>query len=368
MSKKPAPHAHGGYVVEARIDGVRRSFYGPTHAAACQKRDEAKRRAGIGIAGGEISVGAWLDLWLERKRVGPPALAHNTYRRYRALIEGHLAPALGTVALDRLQRRDVAAMIRAMGAAGKSATLINDARSVLTGALNEAVREEMIERNVALLVRPVAEAHPEAVPLSHAEARRFLDAIADDRLCALWHLVLAIGLRQGEALGLTWSRVDLGAGRVRIDQQLQRERGAWVLKGLKGGARARVIDLPPDTHQILMRHRSQQNGERAGWGKNYGEMDLVFCHPDGRPYHGTTVRVLFHEAATRARVPLAKMHHTRHTCATLLLAQGLSVYEVSRILGHSSSRVTERVYSHMLDSMRAKGATAMQEALYGADE
>lgn len=131
--------------------------------------------------------------------------------------------------------------------------------STLRTVWGEAVREEMVERHAAAVVRPPSVLHVEVQPWSPEEAGTFLRAVGDDRLYALFAVGVAPGMRKGELLALRWSDVELGAGLVHVRQNVQRLPGVGLLVGPPKSSRSRrTIPLPAASVKVLRAHRARQ--------------------------------------------------------------------------------------------------------------
>lgn len=137
---------------------------------------------------------------------------------------------------------------------------------LLRAALQDAVEEDRISRNVARLVKLPAGGQRKVRPWSAEEARRFLRAAQTHRLYALWAVALAVGLRRGEALGLRWDNIDLTTGHAEIRQALHRVDGALRLEEVKTEASDARIPIPRPLLDVLRQHRARQAGERLRAG------------------------------------------------------------------------------------------------------
>ena len=192
------------------VNGAARKYvYGRTRHEVIEKLRAAQLAIGIGRLPQRRppTVEAFLRSWLETSV--KPRVRPLTYAGYKVNVEKHLVPTLGKIKLDQLTPQQVQAMINGRLAAGYSTKTVAYIHQVLRTALSLALRWDMVPRNVARLVdRPRIERRP-IHPLTPDEARRFLTAIRGHRLEALFSVALALGLRQGEALGLRWDDVDL---------------------------------------------------------------------------------------------------------------------------------------------------------------
>jgi integrase len=172
-----------------------------------------------------------------------------------------------------------------------------------------------------------------------------------------------MGLRQGEALGLRWDEVDLDMGYIRITKQLQRIHGSPQLVEPKTERSRRTLVMPPMITRSLREHRARQGQEKAAARGRWVETGLVFTTPIGTPLDGTAVTKGFHHLLKQAGLPQRRFHDLRHSCATLLLVQGVSPRVVMDLLGHSQIGLTMNTYSHVIPDLRRDAAQRMQDLL-----
>jgi integrase len=246
---------------------------------------------------------------------------------------------------------------------GLSAKSVRYLRSTLRTALNQAQRWGLVSRNSAALVEGPRVERYEILPLTPSEARQFLASVNGHRLEALYSVALTLGLRQGEALGLRWQDIDLELGYPRVNKQLQRVDGAFQLVEPKTQRSRRTIVMPPTITKALTRHKDRQAQERDQAIGKWNEMDLVFTRPDGYPLDGTVVTHQFHKLLDHARLPQRRFHDLRHSCATLLLAQGVPARVVMEVLGHSQIGLTMNTYAHVIPELRRDAAQRMEELI-----
>jgi len=164
-------------------------------------------------------VGDYLAYWLDE--IARPKGRDSTYAKYETFVRCYLVPSLGRRRLDRLSTSDVRQFLKEMAASDRSSATVRVAYAVLRAALEAAVREELVYRNVAAVVPPRV-AKRDLSPWSADEARRFLSATRGTPLYAAYVLALGLGLRRGEVLGLYWSDIDLEYRTLRVRRQLQR--------------------------------------------------------------------------------------------------------------------------------------------------
>ena len=180
---------------------------------------------------------------------------------------------------------------------------------------------------------------------------------------ALFSVALALGLRQGEALGLRWQDVDLFKGTLRVSHQLQRVDGRLALVPPKTEKSRRTLVMPPLIIAVLREHQKRQEAEKTWAGSKWEENGLVFANRTGRPTQAKHAIELFHQALDAAGMRRIRFHDLRHSCATLLLVQGVSPRVVMEVLGHSEIALTMNAYSHVVPELRTEAAQRMQEIL-----
>jgi integrase len=321
------------------------------------------RQQGIAIKSSTVTVGSFLQNWLDE--AVRPNVRPWTYKGYEVIVRCHLTPDLGHIPLVKLGPQEVQALINRKREAGLAPKYVQSIRGVLRTALNEGMRWEMVHRNVAALVR-VPRSEPKAIrPLSPEDARVLLTAAQSDRLGALYSVALALGLRQGEALGLRWEDIDLDRRVLKVENQLQRLDGRLQLVPLKTRTSKRVLPIPPTIVASLVRHQRTQLEERDAAGSRWKETGLVFTSTVGSGLDGPNVTKSFQRLLLNAGLDHRRFHDLRHSCATLLLAQDVAPRVVMEILGHSQISLTMNTYTHVMPELRQRAAVSMELALTG---
>lgn len=349
-----------GYVGGKR---QRKTFYGDTRKEVQEQLTAALRaqQQGLPVANDRQTVGEFLARWLDESVKGKKQ--PKTYASYAQLIRLHIAPELGRIVLAKLTPQDVQGFINRKLDAGLSARTVQYLHAVLRAALNRALKWGLVARNVATLVDVPSVRRKDMRFLTPDEARRFLASIQGDRLEALYTVAMAIGLREGEALGLRWQDVDLNTGVLRVRVALQRIEGALQLKELKTAHSRRAIALPAFAISALLSHRARQDEERKRAGAMWREHGLVYTTATGMPLDSRNVLRRFKRALVEAGLPDQRFYDLRHTCASLLLVQGVHPRVVMEILGHSQISLTMNTYSHVAPQLQNEAAQRMHDLL-----
>jgi integrase len=345
------------YVLRPDGSRVRRAVYGKTRKDVADRLAVliTKTKAGLPLAVESWTLERFAGHWL--KDVVGPRLRPSTLSSYRETLRLHVLPTLGRTNLRALTPTHVRTLLANKVADGLGARSIQIVHSTLRTMLSEAIREELIERNVATVVRPPSVERVEVQPWSTEEAGRLLAASADHRLHALFAVGVALGLRKGELLALRWDDVDLESGVLHVRQNVQRLPEMGLVFGPPKSRR--TIPLPAASAKVLRTHRASQAAEALSLGPAWVDSGLVFTSTVGTVIEPRNLNRLFDELIAKARVRRIRFHDLRHTCASLLLAQNVPARVVMEILGHSQLAMTTDLYSHVMPTALREAADAM---------
>jgi len=291
-----------------------------------------------------VTLADYLQNWLASIQ---NSIRTATYDHYKILINTHISPALGSILLSRLTSDRIQAVYDGWIRSGIGAPTVIKAHAVLHQALVRAVRTGILVQNPAQYVTRPTRSHVEMRYWSEAEANRFLTTARDNRLYALFHLAITTGARQMELLGLQWGDLDWNLGTLHICRQLAR-RGE-LFADLKTKAGKRTIKLGGDTLVALRSHYELQLLERRKAGDAWQEHDLLFTTRTGSPIkHKNLLDRYFQPLVFKAGIPQIRFHDLRHTAVSLMLSNGVPIFVVSKIIGHSRPSITSDTYGHLV--------------------
>lgn len=352
----------------------RKSAFADTEAGAVKilKRLGGRQVDGTLLTTSTPTVASFLEDWYATNM---DAWRASTRRGYRRSIDGFLVPAFGTRRLEQLTPAAVQKWLVDQKQEHGARRRITLAHATLRSGLSEAQRLQLVTINAAALVKVPKPPKRSIAPLTLEQSRLFLTAAARHRLGALFSVALACGLRLGEATGLRWDDVNLESGEIHVRQQLQRVGKRLVLQDVKTARSRRTLALPTVCLEALKAHRTKQLQERLKAGKRWTDSGLVFTTyrtcTDGKgerfsvgaPLHPRNVLRALHAILEGADLPRVRFHDLRHSAASLLIAEGVQLAEVSMLLGHSELRVTSDLYSHLQAQTAAKAARHMDALL-----
>jgi integrase len=365
----------------------RKCFYGSTRDEVRKKLTHALsevQRGGSVDLDERVTVGQHLDHWLDTVSV-----RRKTARSYQQFVTLHLKPGLGQIRLTKLTPGQVRTLLARKEQAGLSVRTVTLMRDVLRIALNQAITDGAVVRNAAALVKRPKPTRRQGPILSPDQAPVFLSRIQGTRLAPIITVGLSVGLRLGEVLGLQWSAVDLDAGVIRVECGLETIGRDRSLIPLKSKESRRIIHLPEFVRVALVQQRQHQRERQllAGGEWRAEGSSFVFTTRDGRPLDGGGVtrdlkrlltqtwigggpdckhpRVINRQCAecSAEHLPALSFHSLRHSCASILLANGVPVRDVAEILGHSDVRLTLSTYAHVIEASRTRAAGVMDRVL-----
>jgi integrase len=301
-----------------------------------------------------VTVAEWLTEWLTDV-VEPRGVAGTTRIRRQSITR--LIPLIGHHRLARLDAGHIQRALNTLATHLAPQTVVNTYQA-LHVALNVAVAWKRRPDNPADEVRPPRVPRADVVVLSEAEAARVVVAARAERLGPLLLTALAVGVRRGEATGLRLRDLDLERGTLHVHQQIQWVSGQGAIAIDTKGHDRRTLRLPAALVAVLRDHVAGLAVERAS-GRRWEEHGLLFPSTVGTPLRPSVIQNALARILTAANAPRLSIHGLRHSCATLLLAQGVPEPAIVELLGHSSPALLHRTYGHVLETMRAEGAAAM---------
>jgi integrase len=357
--------------------GKRKTIYGVTAEEVQDKLTRARNQQldHIPFTDERLTVAHWLKTWLDNTK--PPTTAPKTWITYEGFVRLHFTPLIGHIRLVKLSPQDVRDFMSNRLDAGLSGTTVKQLRIALRAALQQAVNDDVIQRNVAGMVKS-PEPTPRTIDVyTPEEACRLIEAARVHRLEALFVAAPAVALRKGECLGLQWGDIDFARRQLTVRHNLQRlrrvRRGDVVKEGeakterylgQPKGKKVHSIPLPTILVEALERRRIRQAEERALAGAAWrGEGDYVFTSSVGTPLEPRNLDRIFKGICDRAGLRQIRFHDLRHSAASILIAQRVHPKAIQALLRHSSSQITMDIYGHLFESVQRETADKMDEIL-----
>ena len=343
---------------------LRKSFYGKTQKEVRQKMTEALNALDNGTyqPTSKLTVAAWMQEWLDTFCANK--LKPYTVTSYKGIIANHINNHMGAIQIQAVKGSHVQRMYNKMIEGGASPKTVKNVGAVAHKAFSMAVKQGLISVNPCDAAElPHMQQH-EIKPLTDADIPNFLEPIEADSMCNIFALCLFAGLREGEALGLSWSAVDFEKRSITICQQLQKEKtkgGQYKIVPFTKSNKPRTITPPAIAFDYLKREQKRQAENRLKAGSLWNNPnDLVFTNETGDNLKIFTFYSHFKKIAASIGRPDARPHDLRHTCATVAISTGSDVKSVQSMLGHATASFTLNVYAHTSEKMMLDTADRMQ--------
>jgi len=353
--------SNGTWRVQIYLDGKRtgKTFKTKAEAQNWLQEMQYQLRRGFDLEGSQITLGEYLQQWLDAKSV---SARETTIYQYRLQVKNHIIPYLGDVPLQDLHLARIERFYTELIASGVGVRTVRYVHGVLHRALEKAMQYDLVIRNPAHGAAQPKYAHKEMTVLDEYQVPQFLIAARGSSYEALYHVAIKTGMRQGEMFGLKWTDLQWQSGTLLVQRQIKRVPGSgWQFAEPKTNAGRRTIRLGEGTLQALRIHRERQERQKKGANGGWKEHGLIFPNSVGTPGDPSNLRKDFLRILQSAMLPKLRFHDLRHTAASLMLNNGVPPIVVSRILGHAKPSTTMDIYGHLLSNMQGEAARIMDE-------
>jgi integrase len=344
----------GRWAASITLEGRRRkTFYGKTRKEVQEQLKIALRdqQQGMLATGPQQTVKAYLEHWLEE--VHKPTIHMSSYIKYRRILNRYIFPSLGHIQVQKLTPQHVQALYAQKLKEGLAAETVRGIHRMLHKALDDAVRWNLVPRNVCDAVTQPRPTRYEIRPLTGEQAQLLLEKARGSRLETILIVALTTGIRRGELLALQWQDINFDEGSLHVCRTMNRIEGKGIMVSEPKTAKSRrKIMLPHLVIEALKQHRVRQLEARLKAGAAWKERDLVFCNASGNFLDPANVLRMFGKLLRDAGLPHMRFHDLRHSAATILLTMGVHPKIVQELLGHSQISMTMDTYSHVLPSMQ----------------
>lgn len=370
------------------------------------------RTGSVRKAGRVPLVEELLTRWLEE--IAPITAGYNTMKGHRTNVNKYLIPGVGKHRADRVEAEHFEKLYAKILKSGIGAHTPNAVHRTARAAFNEFVRRGWLQRNVVAFAKPPRLPKSEVEPLEIEDMARIFDAALRRRNGVRYVMALAMGNRQGEALGMKWKRLDRKKRSVKVAKQIQRHSyrhgcadavrcaAAWhktepcpkgctlhkrecpppckpgcagharhcpdrigglVEVDVKSEAGKREQALPDRLWDMLMEHEQAQAAEREHAGTAWQEGGWMFTQVDGRPIDSKADRAEWYDVLAEAGVDPRRLHDARHAAATVLVLLEVATRVAMDQMGWSTPEMMAR-YGHVTDRMRRSLADRIGALLF----
>lgn len=276
----------------------------------------------------------------------------------------------------RISRENAASIEKALGKKGLfelvgkdepiSPGTVRQYHAVVCTVFKQAYKEMIIKFNpTERATLPKQKRVREVRTLQPEQLKAVLAALETEPLQfrTLITLLMVTGCRRGEALALTWDKVDFAQREILVDESMSYLPGTGIQSGTTKTENSRRVAIPQEMAALLRKLWAEQAQERLKLGDMWENNDLVFTRWNGKPLYPNSVNVSLGEFCERHDLPHINPHLFRHSAASVLLANGVDVLTVAAMLGHANASMTLNTYAHAIDEMRHKTADCISETI-----
>ena len=322
---------------------------------------------GILIDNKKMKYSEYLDYWKERTFKN---LEITTQEGYVQKIEKHIKPYLGNLFLEDIRPLHLQNFYEKLLLEGRkdkkgglSARTVLSIHRIIYSSLHQAVKWQLVIRNVADSVEPPKASKYKASYLTDKQTEELLESAKETDIYIPIAIAIYTGARRGEVLGLNWDNVNLEKGYIKIVDNLCATNNGVIIKQPKTNNGVRTVAISKTLINILKKHRIKQLENRMLYGKEYQDNNFVCCYADGHLFNPKRFSAKFHELLRNNNLPIIRFHDLRHSHASLLVKMGVKPKEISSRLGHSNISITMDLYSHLYEETDRQVADMFEELI-----
>jgi len=339
-----------------------KTFPNISSARAGLKEFHAERKRNSRTTPHRITVAQWLEYWMDT--IVRPNRAETTVYAYQKIIDNHINPAMGNVALTDLTAKDIQQYyIDTQRATGLSSNTMRRHHDLLSSSLRTAVRQDMLLSNPVDRVEPPKSRLYEADFYDSQNLKRLYMLVGGHWLELVVKLAGSLGLRREEICGLKWESVDFDRRLIHIKEARTAYGATIVQKETKNRSPIRMLYMPEEIYRLMWREKMRQQAEAPLREGDYNPDNHVVLDRNGAPYSPNALSLAFTRYIKRNNLPRVTLHGLRHSFATVASGQGVSLFDIGKALGHSTPATTGRIYTHLVDRTHEETMLRVSDAL-----
>ncbi len=349
----------------------RKSLYGKTRQEVHNKMTDLLNNLQKGIITNptEMTLAEWLDFYMleyKKQYVKP-----TTYNNYTVKVKNHIKPAIGHYKLKALRQDIIQKFVNSLSAKGLAPSTVIDVFKVLSNALETAVDDGLIVRNVANRVKLPKTTKPQITVLTQEQQNAFVEQAKVTYMGVVYIFDLCTGMRLGELLGLKWQDIDFEQNQLHIKRIIRKVKDPdnpeehWHLEfgTPKTPTSERTIPLNETAIKVLADVWEQQEKNKEKASTAYEDNDLVFCTQLGRPLDPNNIRRTCYSICAKIGVSNIHPHCLRHTFATRGAENNVDVRVMQKFLGHATIKETADTYTHVLNDLKQSEILKLDKAV-----
>jgi len=317
------------------------------------KEFEANKTKGNIVSPSSIKFKDYATYWLND--IKSLKCEETTLYGYRNIIYNHLIPLLGNYKLQDVKPTTINKYFKKKNENELSKSTIRKHYDLLKDILKNAVNEDILVKNPLDKIEPIKPETKEAKYYTKKDLEKLFNIIENDRMEIVVKLAGLLGLRREEIAGLKWGNIDLFNDEITIAEvRIQAGKTIKTLPRTKNESSYRTLHIPEDIKNILLKIKSEQKERKKILKTSYNKEGYVVAWEDGSPYRPNYLSDLFTKIIRDNNLPPIGLHGLRHTFASIANELGVSIYDISKALGHSKIGTTSEIYTHLFDKTHKK--------------
>ena len=326
----------------------RKTYDTITAARKALRKHEAERDAGRAEIPRDITLEEWLSEWMES--IVSLSRAETTIYAYNQMIRNHIVPAIGKIQLQKITpmilQRYYAELMKTKKL---SSNTVKKHHNLLHLALKTAQKQGVLQTNPADMVEVPKTVTPEIGYYDMEQLQQLFSLSEGNRLEVVIKLGGILGMRREEIMGLKWEAIDFEKRIISISEVRTSAGSEIVVKEPKTGSSYRTLYMPDEIVKILRNEYDAQQKNKRFFGNSYNDSGYVVVAKDGRPIRPNYISELFKKFISDNNLPPITLHGLRHSFASVANAKGVTLYDIGKVLGHSTPSTTGKIYTHLFD-------------------
>ncbi len=306
--------------------------------------------AGLSAENHNITVGEYLEDWLLKKKL---EVRPGTLDDYKSLCRLYIAPYIGNRAIRSVKTADINSFYVSLDDRGIGTPTIDYVHRVQRAMFSDAILEGVVSSNPCKYAsHPRPNKSKNVKVMSQGDLVAFLELADKTAFWMLFRTALATGMRLGELLGLTWRDIDFSKGTINVNKQIPTRHIKGIPREVtetKSDAGVRILPIGSRLLENLHQYYRSQEEHIVFVGSSWKDQNLVFSSSIGTPLEaGRPEKACKKIYAAIGLDNSFTFHNLRHTAASIMMSNGMSLVEVSKYLGHSSPVITAQIYIHLI--------------------
>ncbi|PKM96373.1 MAG: site-specific integrase [Firmicutes bacterium HGW-Firmicutes-1] len=338
-----------------------KTFYTKKEARAALSQHEADKNKGNMVKPSSQMCNGWFDYWLGVKKY---KVEETTLYGYTNIINKHFKPYFKEYKLQEIDTTIVNQYFNVkITEEGLSKNTVRKHQDLLKSILMQAVNEDKLLKNPLDKIEPIKTKKNEMNFYTVEQLKKLISIVEGDKLEIVIRLAGILGLRREEICGLKWEAVKFDDKIIVINKARTQAGSKNIEKETKNTSSYRTLHAPDDILDLLKLIKQTQESEKVFLEGNYLDQNFVVCDEDGKPTRPNYISHLFKRIIDTNQLPPIRLHDLRHTFTSIANLQGISLFDISKALGHSTTATTSGIYMHMFDQTHTNAINKVSDAM-----